>query len=418
MQPIIEVNNLGKCYNIGEKQRYLALRDTLTNVIKSPLAWFGSKMNGSNPENEFWALNDLNFTVEQGEVLGIIGRNGAGKSTLLKILSQITPPTTGEIRLHGRVGSLLEVGTGFHPELSGRENIFLNGAILGMRKKEIEKKFDEIVDFAGVEKFLDLPVKRYSSGMYVRLAFAVAAHLKPDILIIDEVLAVGDAEFQKKCLAKMKDVTTKDGRTVLFVSHNIGAIQQLCTRAILLDQGLLVNQGEVNKVIESYQEDYSSGIRNFSKASLQNRLMRTDGRMTFHQASPIKNGKECWNFFTDEVTLFEFHIQTNNQTDNMLFYLCIKNPSTGELISTIKEILFESSISEGKQLFIRLCIPKNTFRPGQYAISFAIGDREAKSFYDVLDENVSLPLLRMDSVDTDVYANIGLLNIPYTLELV
>ena len=207
MTAIIEVKNLGKKYNIGERQGYVALRDVLTNIAKSPARWFGGKVKtvlGQADANEFWALKDVNFTVEKGEVLGIIGRNGAGKSTLLKILSQITPPTTGEIKLRGRVGSLLEVGTGFHPELTGRENIFLNGAILGMRKKEIEKKFEEIVEFSGVGKFLDMPVKRYSSGMYVRLAFSVAAHMEPEILIVDEVLAVGDAEFQKSVWVKWK----------------------------------------------------------------------------------------------------------------------------------------------------------------------------------------------------------------------
>lgn len=252
---IIEVKNLGKKYNIGERQGYLALRDVLANIYRAPFRWFGNKFKtaiGQNEVNEFWALKDVNFKVEKGEVLGIIGRNGAGKSTLLKILSRITPPTTGEIRLGGRVVSLLEVGTGFHPELTGRENIYLNGAILGMRKQEIEQKFDEIVAFSGIEKFLDTPVKRYSSGMYVRLAFAVAAHLEPEILVIDEVLAVGDADFQKKCLGKMSDVTKNEGRTVLFVSHNMGAIKQLCSRTILLDGGQIVYDGDTETAIKLY----------------------------------------------------------------------------------------------------------------------------------------------------------------------
>jgi len=262
MSAIIEVKNVGKKYNIGERQGYIALRDVLTNIIKAPSTWFGNKIGsalGRTDPNEFWALQDLNFEVQQGEVLGSIGRNGAGKSTLLKILSQITPPTTGEIKLRGKVGSLLEVGTGFHPELTGRENIFLNGAILGMRKKEIEKKFDEIVDFSGVEKFLDTPVKRYSSGMYVRLAFAVAAHMEPEILIVDEVLAVGDAEFQKKCLGKMEDVTKNEGRTVLFVSHNLLTIQNLCERSILLDQGIIKKIGPTNEIVEAYLDSRTHG---------------------------------------------------------------------------------------------------------------------------------------------------------------
>ncbi len=255
MQPIIEVKNLGKKYQIGEKQSYLALRDTLTNLAKSPLRWFKGKTKGRGDlagKNDFWALQDLNFEIQKGEVIGIIGKNGAGKSTLLKVLSQITPPTTGEIKLRGRVGSLLEVGTGFNPELTGRENIFLNGAILGMRKNEIKEKLNQIIEFSGVEKFIDTPVKRYSSGMYVRLAFAVAAHLDPEILIIDEVLAVGDTEFQKKCLGKMSDITKEDGRTILFVSHNMAAIKQLCKRTILLENGKVKMTGDTSKVIDYY----------------------------------------------------------------------------------------------------------------------------------------------------------------------
>ena len=208
---IIEIKNLGKKYNITHQRGgYIALRDVLMNVLKSPFSFLKTKVKratGMETKEEFWALKDINLEVQKGEIIGIIGSNGAGKSTLLKILCQITPPTTGEIKIHGRVGSLLEVGTGFHPELTGRENIFLNGAILGMTRVEMAKKFDAIVEFAGIEKFLDTPVKYYSSGMYVRLAFPVAAHLEPDILIVDEVLAVGDAEFQKKCLGKMEDVT-------------------------------------------------------------------------------------------------------------------------------------------------------------------------------------------------------------------
>src|SRR5512135_3005375 len=216
MKPIIEVSNLSKKYRYGESQPYYTLRDTLAGIFKIP----GQILNKNEQltKDEFWALKDISFKVDEGEVLGIIGPNGSGKSTLLKILSQITPPTTGKAILRGRVGSLLEVGTGFHQELTGRENIFLNGAILGMTRAEIKKKFDEIVDFSGIEKFLDTPVKHYSSGMYIRLAFSVAAHLEPEILIVDEVLAVGDMRFQSKCLGKMGDVS-RSGRTVLFVSH-------------------------------------------------------------------------------------------------------------------------------------------------------------------------------------------------------
>ena len=258
---IITVEGLGKRYVIDhQKQRRggATFGETLTekvgSLLRRPSGEEAGKGQGKNSKEEFWALRDLNFEVHQGEVLGIVGRNGAGKSTLLKVLSRITEPTSGTVRIAGRVASLLEVGTGFHPELTGRENIFLNGAILGMAKTEIAKKFEEIVDFAGVERFLDTPVKRYSSGMYVRLAFAVAAHLEPEILIVDEVLAVGDADFQKKCLGKMQNVAASEGRTVLFVSHNMPAVRKLCTRGLLLERGTLKLAGTVDEIVAGYAD--------------------------------------------------------------------------------------------------------------------------------------------------------------------
>jgi lipopolysaccharide transport system ATP-binding protein len=244
----IEVNGLGKRYSLGQRESYKTLRETLSKVFAAPIRAFSRHGDQHvQPPPEFWALRDASFEVTEGEVVGFIGRNGAGKSTLLKILSRITEPTEGSARMYGRCGSLLEVGTGFHPELSGRENIYLNGAILGMSQTDIQKKFDEIVDFSGIEQFLDTPVKRYSSGMYVRLAFSVAAHLEPEIMIVDEVLAVGDAEFQAKCLGKMGDIASQ-GRTVLFVSHNMSAVERLCDRALLLDQGRIVDDGPVSEV--------------------------------------------------------------------------------------------------------------------------------------------------------------------------
>jgi lipopolysaccharide transport system ATP-binding protein len=253
---IIEVENIGKKYLIRHqpKERYLALREVFARKAASigrRIFSLKSKQMAAPIREEFWALKDVSFEVKRGEVIGIIGRNGAGKSTLLKLLSRITEPTEGRIRIRGRVASLLEVGTGFHPELTGRENIYLNGAILGMSKAEIKGKFDEIVVFSEIEKFLDTPVKRYSSGMYVRLAFAVAAHLQPEILLVDEILAVGDAGFQKKCLGKMDEVS-KDGRTVLFISHNMAAVEKLCKISLLIDNGGLVIQGSTEKVINRY----------------------------------------------------------------------------------------------------------------------------------------------------------------------
>ncbi|HEX8367632.1 MAG TPA: ABC transporter ATP-binding protein [Pyrinomonadaceae bacterium] len=255
MKPIIRVENLSKRYTLGGAQTpYSTLRESLVQTAKAPLNWVRRGGKASAGET-LWALKDVNFEVEPGEVVGIIGRNGAGKSTLLKVLSRITEPTQGKIELYGRIGSLLEVGTGFHPELTGRENIFLNGAILGMRQTEIAKKFDEIVDFAEIEKFIDTPVKFYSSGMYTRLAFAVAANLEPEVLIVDEVLAVGDAEFQKKCLGKMKSVSDKEGRTVLFVSHNMIAVKNLCHRALYMQKGELTFDADANSVINHYLQN-------------------------------------------------------------------------------------------------------------------------------------------------------------------
>ena len=249
----IRVENISKRYTIG-KTSSGSLRETIAGLFSK---------NGSDDTEEFYALRDVSFEVKRGEAIGIIGKNGAGKSTLLKVLSRITEPTTGRIEIDGRVSSLLEVGTGFHPELTGRENVFLNGTILGMSRAEVKRKFDEIVDFSGVEKFLDTPVKRYSSGMTVRLAFAVAAHLEPEILIIDEVLAVGDAEFQKKCLGKMQDVAG-EGRTVLFVSHNMGAVKSLCHNGILLKHGKTIKKGTANQVVDYYLENLVELKKEFS----------------------------------------------------------------------------------------------------------------------------------------------------------
>lgn len=263
MTPIIKVENLSKQYRIGSRPAsYATLRDSLTDVVSAPFRRLKNLANSDgaqfvvrNSQSKFiWALKDVSFKVMPGEVVGVIGRNGAGKSTLLKILSRITEPTTGGVDLRGRVGSLLEVGTGFHPELTGRDNIYLNGAILGMKKGEIDRKFDEIVSFAEIEQFVDTPVKHYSSGMYMRLAFSVAAHLEPEILLIDEVLAVGDASFQKKCLGKMGEVA-KEGRTVLFVSHNLSAIQRLCQSGIYLRMGGVETNGNIADVLEAYQRD-------------------------------------------------------------------------------------------------------------------------------------------------------------------
>lgn len=370
-KPIIEIKNISKKYNIKHQQGgYVALRDILTNVAKKPFSFLKNKAKrviGKADKEEFWALKDINFEVQQGEVVGIIGANGAGKSTLLKILSQITPPTTGEIILRGKVGSLLEVGTGFHPELTGRENIMLNGAILGMTKKEIIKKFDDIIKFAGIDKFLDTPVKRYSSGMYVRLAFSVAAHMEPDILIIDEVLAVGDAEFQKKCLGKMDEITKKEGRTILFVSHNMEAIKKLCPKSILMSKGKIKMFKNTTEVIESYTKNISNEINsdNLSqrkdKKGLQNTIFK---KISFYN----ENNQEISHAISGKTLLvglsysskksdalndcrIEFSVKNIMGQD---LFICstqftnkkLKLPSSGEIICKIENL----PLTKGKYL--------------------------------------------------------------------
>jgi lipopolysaccharide transport system ATP-binding protein len=256
MDPIIEIKHIAKSYSINRgDERYVALRDVVMNIVKSPFRFLGDKakkVTGRDKKEIFWALKDVDLSIQRGEIIGLIGPNGAGKSTLLKILNRITEPTSGEVVIRGKISSLLEVGTGFHPELTGRENIFFSGAILGMKRKEIARKFEDIVKFAEMEQFIDTPVKRYSSGMHVRLAFSVAAHMEPDILLIDEVLAVGDISFQKKCLAKIQEVAKRDNRTILFVSHNLDAVQGLCDRSVYLDHGEVKMIGKTEDVIKAY----------------------------------------------------------------------------------------------------------------------------------------------------------------------
>jgi lipopolysaccharide transport system ATP-binding protein len=319
--PVINVESVSKRYRLGQFNAS-TLREEVQQLFRP---WHGNGASGEGQEaqSEFWALKDISFSVGRGEVLGIIGRNGAGKSTLLKILSRITEPTKGEIRLRGRVASLLEVGTGFHPDLTGRENIYLNGAILGMRRREIAAKFDEIVAFADVEKFLDTPVKRYSSGMYVRLAFAVAAHLEPEILIVDEVLAVGDAEFQKKCLGRMRSVSSKEGRTVLFVSHNMTAINTLCNRAILMSNGRVQAIGPARDITQiyttsgggaeerckswSYRE--APGDERFRVTRIEVTPEMTDASAPIEMGTAFQIETDYWNLVDNAVVVLELIVR-------------------------------------------------------------------------------------------------------------
>src|SRR5215208_1338383 len=323
MKPIVRATTLGKQYTIGTREAaYDTLRESITQAVRAPIRRLRSG-NGKRTVDTIWALKDANFNVQPGEVVGIIGRNGAGKSTLLKVLSRITEPTTGRAELYGRVASLLEVGTGFHPELTGRENIYLNGAILGMKKTEIDSKFDQIVDFSELERFLDTPVKRYSSGMYMRLAFAVAAHLEPEILVVDEVLAVGDAQFQKKCLGKMSDVAT-EGRTVLFVSHNMSAVKTLCKRTIWVDEGEIKQIGETRQVVLDFVRSASHSVVEQNWQDPENapgnerikihaarlRSLCEDGGAEVSIETPFQLEFEFWNYSCDRKVNFTMHLFT------------------------------------------------------------------------------------------------------------
>ena len=364
-KPLIEVKNISKKYNIThERGGYIALRDVLTNIIKNPFIFLRAKTRqviGLEKKEEFWALKNINFSVKKGEIVGIIGSNGAGKSTLLKILSQITPPTEGEITIRGRVGSLLEVGTGFHPELTGRENIFLNGAILGMTKKEIVKKFDAIVKFAGIEKFLDTPAKRYSSGMYVRLAFSVAAHMEPDILIVDEVLAVGDAEFQKKCLGKMEEVAKKDGRTIIFVSHNMGAIARLCNRTILLKNGEIAFSGKTDEVISTYLDKLNTQAQIFER---DRKTLRSDNQfISVHNSDAIHQIKNDFRYDEEIRVMLEVFLPKWNDSLEIGLFPCDK---LGKRIFMI-EIPLKKYYSGDSFLKFEVLIPAQFLMVGNYS---------------------------------------------------
>jgi lipopolysaccharide transport system ATP-binding protein len=393
MPPSVRVQNLGKQYTIGgTDSAYSTLRDTLVEVTKAPLSRFKRNGVSAKAEKIFWALKDITFDVEQGEILGVIGRNGAGKSTLLKVLSRITEPTTGRVELYGRVGSLLEVGTGFHPELTGRENIRLNGAILGMRRDEIEKKFDEIVAFAEIEKFLDTPVKRYSSGMYVRLAFAVAAHLESEILIVDEVLAVGDTQFQKKCLGKMGDVA-RDGRTVLVVSHNLGVVGALCTKAIYLADGMLRAEGPPDEIINSYlSETLENKVHDLERL----RFSGMGKQVRFLDLSMANTEN---NVDYGEPLEFVLTIQSDADLQGLTIGSTIFNMTGTSIGSLITREEF--SIAAGEQLVLRLRVSNLPLAPGSYYCGFSIGSGGRLAVRSDLDALIGAPTFQVLPISTN-----------------
>ncbi len=393
---VINIENISKSYLIGHetKESFITFRDVVAKTARQTFQKTkgllkGDQLIAGNQIEEFWALKDISLNVNKGERLGIIGGNGAGKSTLLKILSRITEPTKGRVKISGRIASLLEVGTGFHPELSGRENIFLNGAILGMNRLEIKKKFDEIVDFSGVEKFLDTPVKRYSSGMYVRLAFAVAAHLEPEILLVDEVLAVGDAEFQKKCLGKMQDVS-EGGRTVIFVSHNMQALRQLCTRSILLSAGNLIMDDFTPKVIDNYLQAHRNVFESKSMDEIINSLP-PDPVFRFVEIKIIQDNQPVYSVVENGKPLeIEVKYQVFKKTSGLEVYF--------DLIDDQGVVLFRSfhdedndgipTMEEGVYVSIAE-IPADILAPISYELKILATIYNVRTFYP---NGISIPL--------------------------
>jgi lipopolysaccharide transport system ATP-binding protein len=384
MPVAIKVENISKQYRLGNVGTGSLVHDVNRTWYRirgkeDPYLKIGEENDRSKKgSSEYvWALRDINFEVKQGEVLGIIGRNGAGKSTLLKILSRTTSPTTGSIKIRGRVASLLEVGTGFHPELSGRENIFLNGAILGMTRQEIKAKFDEIVDFAGVERYIDTPVKRYSSGMYVRLAFGVAAHLEPEILIVDEVLAVGDAEFQKKALGKMKDVSGKEGRTVLFVSHNMAAISNLCENIILLSNGTKFFQGNMLEGLSIYRNIDAD----LDTEDILCRIQKiNDDTFEFLNFQILQDGKPAESYASGKEIQFRFQYKIKKRTLGMRVGLDLLDEKTETILfrSFHDDEEEEMSYTEEGIYVSEMTIEKNFLNAGSYIISFSIGVHNVK----------------------------------------
>lgn len=410
---VLKVNNVSKQYRLGQLG---------TGTISHDLNRWWYKIRGKEDpylkvgdvndraakggSDYVWSLKDINFEVHQGDVLGIIGKNGAGKSTLLKILSQVTTPTTGKVKIRGRIAALLEVGTGFHSDLTGRENIFLNGAILGMTKQEIQRKFDEIVDFSGVEKYIDTPVKRYSSGMMVRLGFAVAAHLEPEILIVDEVLAVGDAEFQEKCMGKMKNVAG-EGRTVLFVSHNISAIRTLCTTGLLLDKGQIVATGDIKTVTAKYEEKSRTGnVFTIGKMGKDEKIIVDEVKVTNQN-----NATDLMFHFGDDI-IAELHLTCTEDIEKPHFQIHLGQVGYGffTCASNLMDGFSPDGLKKGKNI-VRLTFKRAPLLPNQYELRLAIRDRsgahpltESKNIATFTCASV-LSEIGFNSVMSDVYAH-------------
>ena len=398
------VRNVGKQYTIGAYQgRYKSLRDSLTNAVKTPFRRFLKSAAEEKEAHTIWALKGVSFDVEHGEVVGIIGRNGSGKSTLLKIMARITAPTTGELRIRGRVGSLLEVGTGFHPELTGRENIFLNGAILGMSRREIEHKFDEIVDFAEIEKFIDTPAKHYSSGMYMRLAFAVAAHLEPEILLVDEVLAVGDAQFQKKCLGKMGDVA-KQGRTVLFVSHNMASMKQLCQNGILLSSGMIDYLGSIDEVISRYLCSRAGDTPFIDLSGYQSAYGNNELQVISLEL--LNSAQNSFSINFDTPIILKTDIYTNQDISNISFDFGVQSAENYPLFTVRSTDTRIINLIKGKHYKVITTI-KHNLRAGLYNLILGISSGNYNYYYHPLA--AQLEILEVGEKEY-LYRNNGIIN--------
>jgi len=411
MSAVIAVENLAKRYILTHQTcgQYMSLRDVISDSVgrmrRNILNVFSSQHEPDPALEEFWALKDVSFEVKIGDRIGIIGRNGSGKSTLLKILSRITEPTTGRVRIRGRVASLLEVGTGFHPELTGRENVFLNGAILGMTKAEIKRKFDEIIAFANIEKFLDTPVKRYSSGMYVRLAFAIAAHLEPEILIVDEVLAVGDAAFQKKCLGKMEDIG-KEGRTVLFVSHNMQAVRNLCQKSIVLEDGQIVTCTDTEKAIKTYTKLLREVKIDVETGIYDETVRRGAGKIRFTSLE-IQNehGEKCSGLEMGKTIRFKISYKTFADMSGLAIYIALRSALTREVVTTAFHVITSEKISAMTEGTVTVEFIDTYIRPGDYPLYFQVSDAGmTQGNFEVLDD-ITAPLSIVASEGQQQHSN-------------
>jgi lipopolysaccharide transport system ATP-binding protein len=409
----IEVSHVSKQFWLGSKIHapYSTLREVIASHVMTPFRK-GAGSKEVRIQEELWALKDVSFSAKPGEVIGIVGKNGAGKSTLLKILSRISEPTDGVIKVRGKLSSLLEIGTGFHPELTGKENVFLNGAILGMGKEEIKRKFDEIVEFAQLEKFINTPVKRYSSGMYVRLAFSVAAHLEPDILVLDEVLAVGDLAFQKKCTDVMKNVAEKN-RTVLFVSHNLHLIRSLCNRVIVMDEGRIIEDGPTESTLPAFIKLLQPTSNEVEKSNWNNRSTWGTNQLRIKKVQLFNaQNKPSWISVSGESFSMKVEYETLSDLHGLGIMVMIKNPLSGEVITTIKEPVHLDSVPARQIKSVVLEFPKTGLRPGEYAVEVHLGNPAGDRNYDWVGREADLPFLTVTSDEKDPQKRQGYFNLP------